>query len=226
MSGYDVAYIVRPGEDNQELRYSLRSLSNLPHGAVWIVGHLPTWVRGVRHLSVEQAAGAKYDNATANLRMLAARGPREFMLFNDDFYVTEPVTGPPAAAHRGPLLELADRCGGGYSEMLRTTHQFLSGRFHIPAPLAYTLHVPMLLNRDVLAAVLALADPGSPRMSWRSLYGNLEQLGGERQDDVKVHGAGPRPPGPWLSTSDGSFHYHPVGRWVRKRFPDPSPYEA
>lgn len=224
MSGHDVVYIVRPGDDNDELRYSLRSLRNVPHGTVWLVGYCPRWVRGVRHLPVEQS-GLKYDNATANLREVARLGPRTFMLFNDDFYATAPVPGPPAPGHRGPLLELAERSGGGYAQMLRDTHRVLEDVFVVPEPLAYTLHVPLLMDRDGLRNVLDVRSD-APRLSWRSLYGNLELCGmGERQDDVKVHGPGGPAPGPWLSTSDTSFRYHQIGRYVRKLFPDPSPHE-
>jgi hypothetical protein len=32
----DVVYVVRPGEKNEELRDSLRSLAHLPHGKGWV----------------------------------------------------------------------------------------------------------------------------------------------------------------------------------------------
>ena len=34
----DLVYLVRPGEQNEELRWSLRSLVNLPHERVFEVG--------------------------------------------------------------------------------------------------------------------------------------------------------------------------------------------
>lgn len=42
----DILYLCRPGE-NLELRYSLRSLRNVPHGRVWIFGDCPDWVTNV-----------------------------------------------------------------------------------------------------------------------------------------------------------------------------------
>ncbi|MFF3129757.1 hypothetical protein ACFVRD_48125 [Streptomyces sp. NPDC057908] len=40
----DIVYVVRPWNQNEQLRYSLRTLANLPHRRVWIAGYCPTWV--------------------------------------------------------------------------------------------------------------------------------------------------------------------------------------
>ena len=40
----DVVYCVKELITNEELRYSLRSLRNLPHRKVWIFGGCPKWV--------------------------------------------------------------------------------------------------------------------------------------------------------------------------------------
>ena len=63
----DIVYVVRPGERNEELRYSLRSLSNLPHGRVWIAGYMPKWVTGVEHIPSPAKPGS-HVHAKANLR--------------------------------------------------------------------------------------------------------------------------------------------------------------
>lgn len=230
MTAHDLVYVVRPGDDNPELRHSLRSVErNVPHSQVWIAGHLPGWLRGVRHLAVEQRPGEKYGNVTGILRAVARYGPDDFVLFNDDFYAVEPVPGPPSPAHRGGLAELAAArpVAGPYAQMLRATADVLLAAGYTD-PLAYTLHVPMLMNRHVLRAALDLgAAAGRPQaLSWRSVYGNLARLGGEWAPDVKVHGDdSPIPAGPWLSTSDTSFRYCSVGRRLRKLFPTPSRYE-
>ncbi len=45
MTHPDVVYVVRPGDKNEELRYSIRSvIANLPHRKVWIAGYKPTWL--------------------------------------------------------------------------------------------------------------------------------------------------------------------------------------
>ncbi|HRN29777.1 MAG TPA: hypothetical protein PK890_08770, partial [Terrimesophilobacter sp.] len=88
----DLVYLVRPGNNNPELRMSLRSLKNFPHGKVWIVGHKPNWVANVRHIK-----GNPTNNSHANvfLNVLAAcehpDTPDEFVIMNDDFYITRPI---------------------------------------------------------------------------------------------------------------------------------------
>lgn len=99
----DIVYPVRPGTINEELRYSLRSLANVPHGRVWIAGHRPPWARGVGHIPVPPQA-TKYLGSTANLRA-AVEHPEvaeEFLYFNDDFFVMTAVQEVPAL-HRGPV---------------------------------------------------------------------------------------------------------------------------
>lgn len=229
----DVVYLVRPG-DNEELRYSLRSLRNVPHGDVVLVGHCPSWVRGVRHLPVAQLDPGlwKYENATALLREVALRGPDEFALFNDDFFCVSPVGGMPAPAIRGSLRALAAErsChrSSAYAEMLRVTAAILTESGH-PDPGAYTLHTPLTMRRDGLSLTLDYGERhrGDARaLSWRSLYGNIMQLGGRPEPDVKVHADEPLPSGPWVSTSDASFRYHRIGTRLRALLDEPSPYEA
>lgn len=227
--GTDAVYIVRPGEVNNELRYSLRSLQNVPHGDVWIFGHRPDWCVNVRHVFVPQFDPGlrKYENNTMLIEAIAESGPPKFALMNDDFFCVRPELGWPAPAHRGPLLELAQTRPGAYGMMLRSTGALLA-EAGIADPLAYTLHEPLLIEREGLATALTFGlrhrEPNT-RVSWRSLYGNMAQLGGERLDDVKV--VDDRPPGrrPWVSTSDASFRYMRVGDVIRRALPSPSPYE-
>jgi len=103
----DVVYIVRPGE-NEELRFSLRSLVHVPHGRVWIIGHRPAWVRGVEHVPTDQAPltlATKRENAWANMRALAEHGPEEFYYCEDDYHVIRPHPHGIPPWHRGPLAE-------------------------------------------------------------------------------------------------------------------------
>lgn len=220
----DVAYIVRPGEDNAELRYSLRSLRNVPHGDVWIFGHCPSWVQNVHRVFVTQRDPRthKYENGRANLTAIVDHGPNKFALFNDDFFCVRPTESMPAPGHRGTLRELAVSRPGDYGALLRETDGLLT-RSGLVDPLAYTLHKPMTMQRGALG--YALEYGADKRVSWRSIVGNLYRYGGMREDDVKVPHDGPLPRGPWVSTIDASFRYHPVGEAIRRALPSPSPYE-
>jgi hypothetical protein len=234
----DLAYIVKPGDDNEELRYSLRSVHrNMPHERVWIFGHRPPWVSpAVRHVFVAQQDPARWkrQNAMALLRAMTDRADLDkFVLFNDDFFVTE-MTGPePPPRHRGSLAEFAlgrwhIAPGGHYAGVMMRTVALLR-EAGLGDGLTYETHTPMTMTREQLELTLAYIDRHSAgeMVAPRSILGNLHRLGGELIGNVKIYGPEPASPdaAPFLSTTDCSFRYHEIGKRLRRAFPDPSPYE-
>ncbi len=226
-----LAYIVRPGDRNPELRYSLRSVWwHLPHTEVWIAGHAPAWVRGVHVIGVAQNDD-KRRNALANLRALVEQGPDEFILMNDDFFALRAILSPPAPVFRGPLREQVGtrRRGSPHAETLRLTDSILR-EAGIAEPLSYETHTPMTMTREGLQMALdygarhAVGESFAPR----SIYGNLLHVGGQRIGNVKVYASEPAPRAAvdWVSTTDTSFRYHAIGERLRAQFPEASPYEA
>lgn len=220
----DVVYPVRAGNSNDELRYSLRSLSNLPHGDVWIVGHMPDWVRGVRHVPTT-AAGPKWTATLTNWLTVTDHPafPDTFVLMNDDFFVMEPVDALPVW-HHGPLADHAAACKpSGYADGLARTAVLLQAT-GIEIPLSYELHVPLAVDTDGWRFAL---EPKriDLRLAPRSIYGNLHDLGGDLHDDVKIVDRDQAPAGPYVSTTDLSFGYSTVGRTIRAAFDQPGPYE-
>lgn len=230
MAAPDIVYPVRPGNDNAELRYSLRSLANLPHGRVWIAGHLPPWVRGVGHIPVAPQA-TKYRGSTANLRAAVERPDvaESFVYFNDDFFLMQPVQFMPVL-HRGPLATVEryyrHRGNGSYLRGLRDTRDLLAELGH-HRPLSYELHVPMPMTRS---RALGALDVGAHLdvLHKRTLYGNLHHVGGHQISDPKILTRSPRFPqsAPFLSTSPDTFANGLVGRFIRAAFPEPGPYEG
>jgi hypothetical protein len=230
----DVVYICQTGEHNEALRYSLRSLRNLPHGRVWIVGYKPKWVDNVGYIPTVQR-GPKHANTWRNWQ--AAAGHRElsdrFVLFNDDFFVTRPIDTVPDL-HRGPLDQMAAWYAKkrliAYKERALQTSRLLraAGRTDL---LSYELHTPMNVVRSQLAQGLHWLDRHRTgpleNVSKRTFYGNMAGLGGQQARDVKVQSskAGlPETALPFLSSSPLSWNGL-TGGWVRRAFPDPSPYE-
>lgn len=231
MAPPDIVYVVRPGEHNQQLRYSLRSVAaHLPHGRVWIAGYCPRWARDVGAIPVPKRA-TKYASSTANLRA-AAEHPEvaeEFLYFNDDFFIMKPLAAAPVL-HRGPVARVeayyATRGRGQYLRGLRDTRALLAQLGH-PNPLSYELHVPMPMSK---ARLLETLDTGAhlPVLHKRTLYGAMHSVGGQQIPDPKILTRGPRFPRstPFLSTMPDTFTHGAVGAFVRARFPTPGPYET
>lgn len=231
MSPVDLVVPVREGATNEQLRYALRSWSaNLSHRHVWIIGYLPLWVAGVRHITTRQAGRTKYANTTRALRA-ACEHPDvsdRFLLCNDDFFVMEAVEEMPVL-HRGPVRDVeayyAGRGNGSYLRGLRETRDLLADLGHADH-LSYELHVPLPVEKT---GMLAALDAGRHLdvVHKRTLYGNLAGLGGERIEDVKVMQRGPRFPAasPFLSTMPDSFAHGAVGHHIRRAFPQACAYE-
>ncbi|MFJ2205934.1 hypothetical protein [Streptomyces microflavus] len=232
MEAPDIVVPVREGATNEQLRYALRSwAAHLPHGRVWVVGHLPAWAVGVRHIRTRQT-GTKYQNTTAAVR--AACEHREvsesFYLANDDMFVMHPQPDGMPVLHRGPVRTVesyyAARASGKYLQGLRETRDLLVELGH-PDPLSYELHVPMPVAKS---GMLSALDVGRhlDAVHKRTLYGTLAQLGGEEIADVKILHRAPRgygPESPFLSTMPDSFGAGHVGQFIRRAFSTPCRYE-
>ncbi|MYX39040.1 MULTISPECIES: hypothetical protein [unclassified Streptomyces] len=231
MGPLDLVVPVREGPVNEQLRYALRSwAAHLPHGRVWIIGYLPAWVAGVRHVPTEQAGRTKYVNTTSAVRA-ACEHPEvsdPILLCNDDFFTMRPIEEMPVL-HRGPVREVeayyASRGNGSYLRGLRETRDLLVQLGHAD-PLSYELHVPLEVGK---AAMLAALDAGRHLdvIHKRTMYGNLAGLGGERIDDVKVLHRMPRfdKGAAFLSTMPDSFTNGAVGHHIRRAFPQACTYE-
>lgn len=237
-SAPDIVIPVREGDHNPELRWALRSLANIPHGTVWLAGHMPHWVRGCRCIPTTQNA-SKHQNSTTNL--LAACNhdavAEHFLLWNDDIFLLEQLERI-EPMHRGTMAHFIERHAhlgnSQYMRGVRTTAEILTELGYRDA-LCYELHVPLPLTKaGVLAAHAAATAEGMPptrALQLRSLTANMLELGGEQVDDVKVQ-AITQPtwapgPVPFVSTTDTMWgRKHPAATYVSELYPRPGPYEA
>jgi hypothetical protein len=227
MTAPDVVYVVRPGEKNEELRYSIRSvIANLPHRKVWISGYCPKWLTGVGHINPGIKPGG-HVSAKANLRA-ACEHPEvseEFVYMNDDFFVMQPMDQIPVL-HRGSLSEVVsrERMASSYQRAMGKTLAILRKQ-GIAEPLMYDMHAPMTVTKTGMLAALALCS--YPMIQERTIYGNIQGIGGEKRRNHKIR----RQDNGWqswpfLSTNDHTFRSLPVGEHIRGAFRSPSPYET
>ena len=223
--------MVRPGDENEELRYSLRSVAaHVPHDRVWIAGHMPSWVTGVGHIPTEQSS-TKWANSTGNVRA-ACEHPdvsERFLLFNDDIFVMQPLPGGVPVLNRGPLDEVinqhGDRRWSRYVLGMEATRTRLAAHGYSNV-LSFELHVPLPVEKTLMLKAL---DLGAGIRVWhkRTAYGAVAGLVGETVEDVKIHGRRELPPedATFVSTNDRSFREGRVGRWIRDRHATACSYE-
>jgi len=195
----DVLYRVRGRRHNEELRYSLRSLANVEHGEVWIVGQAPPWVTGVQVIEGGMLR-TKWHNLVADLhKACVVLTGRTLILMDDDFYVLG--KGPIPMLYRGSLREHIEATAGSYQRTLQNTADYLK-QWGVHRPLSYELHVPMVIDADQMAEVLAPVV--GQALQARTLYGNLVGPVGSMALDVKARRGKPLSTGRWLS-SQGWF---------------------
>jgi hypothetical protein len=210
----DFVYICKEGV-NEELKYSIRSVvESFPESNIWVVGGRPDWYTG-NYIQVNQVH-IKYKNAVENLKM-ACSSPQisdKFILMNDDFYIIKKIDNI-YTFHGGYLLNkinLYQKLNGNsnYTRKLSATYKKLRG-MGIDDPLDYELHVPMIMEKEKLQEVL----DSNGQFLWRSMYGNIFDVGGSEMQDVKVYTRGPLvfksynlniDNHTYLSSSDSSFN--------------------
>lgn len=223
----DCVYICRPG-DNEELRYSIRSVvQNLPHKDIWVIGYKPKWYIG-NFISVENTT-TKFENIRLALKTAAEdqRISNDFILMNDDFFVINPVKMV-VPLHGGLLIDKINRYRdilgpNRYVTILENTYKFLI-KSKIENPLDYDIHTPMPMNKNNVLKII------NRKHFPRSLYGNIFNIGGELIKDVKVY---PKDNLMWqeidinssyLSAQDDSFDII-YNEKLKQMFNKPSKYE-
>lgn len=231
----DIVYTVRPGYKNEELRYSLRSLKNLPHDKVVIVGYKPPWVKDVLYIQTDQPDTLKYKNTTDNIiqACLDDRVSEDFILMNDDFYILKPIKEL-EHYNRGPIEAVIDYYMNSdiYGEGMRQTYNYLKSLGYHDI-LSYELHLPMVINKKNFLAMIKRQRAEAPHIEVlhkRTLYGNMFNYGGQSIKDVKVTKYMDKRfnrDATFLSTNDDRFNGKtPIGEFIMELFPEKSPYDA
>jgi len=227
----DFVYTCRDGE-NEELRYSIRSvLNSFPDAKIWVSGGRPDWYKG-NYIKVYQDS-SPHINQLSNL-MAACKSNSvddNFILMNDDFFIVNKINKI-EYFHGGLLQEKIDTYyelvkDNLYVRRLMQTHGRLL-RYGINQPLDYELHIPFPVEKDKFKFILDKDE----RSNWRSMYGNRFNVGGTQITDVKVYHSGPmmkksfdykNNKSDFLSSLDESFDV--LKPTLEKLFPNPTNLE-
>lgn len=219
----DAVYVCRSG-DNEELRYSIRSLVNLDHDRVWVFGDGPDWLTSACRVPVSQG-GDRQANAHSAL-VAACHHPEvsdPFIFMNDDFFILRPVELK--RYHLGPLADFIEVQRRDYPHGIWAKRMpALLGLLRSAGfddPLCFEGHTPVVFEKDKLLACL-MHPPGT---QYRTLYGNLFSDDAVPGANAKVR-ADKTPDlttRTFLSTSDKGFAN--VHAALDSLFPEPSEYE-
>lgn len=234
---HDIVYFVKNCPNNEELRYSLRSLeANWLYNDVWFYGGCPNGLEPDHYVKILQNAPTKWENVR-NMMVEVCKNDQiteDFWLFNDDFFILKPVSNDFKPRYDGTLTskiqEIRDKHGGEDSEWTANLGKLLKLlKKHKKSEYCYAIHEPMLVNRKKMLEVLEKF-PNEPML--RALYGNWWSIGGEQESDPKYAMPEPMDLGRKLmnhdivSTSDESFQSGYIGRWLRDKFDTKSRFEV
>jgi len=230
MEKLDVVYVLANGIKSDEIRYSVRSVvKNFPYNRIVFYGGKPKGIEPDIYVEVNQVGYDRYEKVSYTLNKIFADDnlTENFWLFNDDFFIMKPVDEFPYAfggtiEYRVNDLDFHHGPSGGYIRAQKGIKDYLVK--HGYDTLNYALHIPMLINRELGAKTL---EEHPNQKMFRSLYGNVNKVGGIRMDDVKIYNSGDEPDkdSPLLSTKDSSFRYGLVGDYIRETFNEPCKYE-
>lgn len=190
----DIIYPYIKGED--EIIYSLRSLVNLPHNNVYIVGDKPEGIdlNKVCYVPFKQEK-TKYKNTTEIVKMMCNNSAvsEDFILMNDDFFVLKEIKNPAEELnlYRGNAFNVYEHYvqkygNNGYSKGMLETATLLQD-LGVNEPLCYELHTPFIFNKSKFLNMFDIKGVDDIlALHKRSLYGNLYLKGGTSMKDVKI----------------------------------------
>lgn len=187
----DIAYILRNGVSSNEIKYSLRTLSCLKHGRVFICGGLPSYINKnkVTHIKAKDSKNNKLLNAIDKIKEICntKEVSDDFILMNDDFFFLKPVDN--VKIYYNGTLDHMEKThiskAGYYYKAIRLTLKTLRDR-GIKNPLNYEVHYPIVFNKEKFLEVMSTINPEYPIL-FRSFYCNMLGVPGEDRNDVKAY---------------------------------------
>lgn len=228
----DIVYFVKSSPTNEELRFSLRSVEkNFEHRKVWIYGGKPEYIEPDEFVPLKQFGSTKWERVR-NMIEKACENERiseNFYLFNDDFFIMQPVEKF-EQIHDGNIYKRILNVEGRnydkpspYTAELRRMLRELERAVPDAPMLNYAVHMPMLVNRKQALEVLRKFH--SPM--FRTLYGNYWHIGGIDIKDGKISRRNQTidDSATYLSSDDTSFATSEIGKYVRTRFAERSRFE-
>ena len=174
---------------SRELEYSIKSLKNVPHDGVYIIGGKPDYDVPATIIAPEphQTPHSPYIDVFLKHYTACLEIDAEWLLaMADDVFLLEPYDF--TMYDRGSMTaHIAERRrNDAYKTMLQNTYDHLLAYGETTKD--YTTHTPFLYKRDKLLALINQVMPEIKRgktLSIRTLYGNIFNVPSETIKDVK-----------------------------------------
>ena len=228
----DLVYILKNTTENEEFRYSLRSVVKHAknYGKIITIGGQVTGITTDINILLRQVGKTKYDRVNITLKEICLNPliSDNFILMNDDFFLMQDLDMSKLKTYyRCSMQEyleilVRDKARSEYTGRLARAGMALEA-LNLPTK-CYELHVPMLFNKHKLLEVFGVFTGFT---GTRSLYGNYHKIKATKIDDCKVFTKGDNfdKALPWLSTTDASFKLGKVGEYMRSCFPNKTKFE-
>lgn len=225
---------VRPGDNNEELRYAMRSWETnliLPDLELMVVGHVPAWMKPDIHIegnAYRSLPFAVFDNIRLSAAAGAQMGYEDAIYMNDDFFCLDPVGAVLPVKRNCTLAEhvamFPTNAGLWWPKSLDLTASWLA-EAGFPHPDSYEVHRPLAASLSGMIEALGRWDLGSSDLvpQWRTIYGVLNEVEAYPVVDAKLSSRSPGFGTPWVSTADETWRRYATG--FRKRFQKPSRWE-
>lgn len=185
----DIVYAIKSWpSDCIELRYSLRSLRNIPHGNVFIIGYKPERVRNIIHIPFRDDPKYKAKNVIEKIK-LACQDPRlsdTFVFMCDDFYIRIPITDVPYywKWYISQHLQIRENMKKKWRSFFTFSCDVIRKTFKLTDK-DFENHFPFIYEKDKYLKMLDTYDFSTWNL-YRSAYCKLYGIPGEYHRDCKL----------------------------------------
>lgn len=186
----DVIYPYKHVE-SQELEYSVKSLKNIKHKNVYVIGDSHNKVPVVTPASQFWSKfSTAHDQIAKYYHVKELETSDKLLLMNDDFFILGKWT--PENYNRGTLKDHISqrRTYDYYTKQLKSTENYLLSKGMTTVD--YELHTPFLVERDKLIQAIEELIPALKMrrvILLRSYYGNRFNIESTYREDVKNPGS-------------------------------------
>jgi len=245
----DLVYIIANGNENEDLKYSLRSIAKYapPFDNIWIAGYKPDWLNEyMGHIpTIQTSEYSRY--AKARLNILAACNTRavskDFILMNDDFILTKPIESWEKSIlkikntlDKQAQIYIEKNMISEYTKAFSKCSDLIKELSNKEIAYNYELHIPMIINKKKFLDMFTNKDiikymRNNLVFLYRSFYGNLYNVKfDDIIDDVKINLNVDcnKFESEWISIFDayiGNSRYKKFNKFIQDQFPNKCIYE-